>query len=535
MPGFPGVDFVEVEGQLLLRFQPTPDRPPLTAHALRELLLDAGYGQWFILDEALPEVAERCQGEDATAFEAPVAERRDGSFELEIARDAMFAWVTVQPPKGGAPVTPNQIVQGLAEVGVVFGIDEAALQQVCAAPEGGHVVAAVGKPARNGDDARFELLVDVTRDRAPKVDDQGLIDFRELGDIPLVEAGQPLMRIIPDTAGFLGRNIRAEVLEPIRGKPGQFATDLPGAAVAEGDANLLCASLKGLPVRLSDGVMVEQVVHFSGASIASGNITFDGTVYIDGDVLNGMKVQATGDIIVSGTVEGGQLDAGGSIKVLGGVIAKASLKAGDSVSVRFIENSQIDAGVGIAIDNMALQSDLQAGNQIVVGIESPKRGRLVGGSARAMMLIKTPLLGDPASAVTHVLVGVNPVLEAESQELARLLDKQRADEENLNKLIQHLSKQGDKTGLLDRAQATWQQALQAIGELMARKDELDKKMALFGKARVEIGVGLSGAVDLAFGKTVRPLRRPYDDGSFSVEDGLILFTPREGDAAAVDG
>jgi uncharacterized protein (DUF342 family) len=534
MPGFPGVEFVDAEGQLLLRHRATLDRPPLTVDALRELLSQAGYGGWFCLDDDLPAVVERCNTEEAP-FDAPVAERRDASFELEIADDAMCAWATLTPAQGGAALTPNAIVQALAEAGVVFGVDEAALEQVCALPEGGRVVAALGKPARNGDDARFEMLVEVTRDRAPKVDDQGLIDFRELGDIPLVEAGQPLMRIVPDTAGFLGRNIRAEVIEPIRGRPEQFATDLPGACLANNDANLLCAALKGLPVKLSNGVMVEQVVHFSGASIASGNITFDGTVHIDGDVLNGMKVQATGDILVTGTVEGGHLEAGGSIKVLGGVIAQAKLQAGDSVSARFVENAEIDAGVGIAIDNMALQSQLQAGNQIVVGIESPKRGRLVGGSARAMMLIRTPLLGDPASAVTHVLVGVNPVLEAQYQEVTHLLDKQRLEEENLNKLIQHLSKQGDKTGLLDRAQATWQKALQSIGELMSRKDELDKQMDLFAKARVDIGVGLSGAVNLAFGKTVRLIRRPYDDGSFSMEDGLILFTPSEGDALAVDG
>ncbi|RZI80963.1 MAG: DUF342 domain-containing protein [Rubrivivax sp.] len=534
MPVVSGVDLVENNGQLNLRHQPVADRPPVQVDLIRDMIAEAGCAHWCVLDDALTEAVRRCNQEEA-AFELTVAERRDASFELEIADDAMSAWLWLTPAKGGADLTPNDLVQAMAEAGVVFGVDLPALQQLCASNQGGRVLAAQGKPPKPGEDARFELLVDVTRDRSPKVDEHGLIDFRELGDIPLVEAGQSLMRVYPATAGILGRNIRAEVLEPVPGRPGQFPDNLTGACVAENDKNLLCAAVKGQPVRVDNGVMVEQVVHFSGASIASGNISFDGTVHVDGDVLNGMKVQATGDIVVTGTVEGGHLEAGGSIKVFGGIIAHAHLHAGDSVSARFVENSEIDAGVGIAIDDMALQSQLQAGNQIVIGIEAPKRGRLVGGSARAMMLIRTPLLGDPASAITQVLVGVNPALEAEYQEVLRLLEKQRVEEENLNKLIQHLTKQGDKTGLLNRAQATWQQLLQAMGDAMSRKEDLDKQMAMVTKAQVDIGVGLSGAVDLAFGKTVRPLRRGYDSGSFSMEDGLILFTPKDGDSAEVNG
>jgi len=89
--------------------------------------------------------------------------------------------------------------------------------------------------------------------------------------------------------------------------------------------------------------------------------------------------------------------------------------------------------------------------------------------------------------------------------------------------------------LLDRVKATWEQSRHAIGRLLSRKADLDERMGLFTKARVDIGVGLSGSVDLVFGRTVRLLRRPYEDGSFSMEDGLILFTPRDGDSATVEG
>lgn len=533
MSGYPGVELIEADGQLLLAHQAVPDRPPLSLDAAKALVAQAGFGDWQLLEDALKDAVRR-SGTDES-FQIPIAERLDAQFELELARDAMTAWVTTTPARGGKPLDASDLVLALAQAGVLYGIDEAALQQACDAPGGGRVVAALGKPAKNGEDAYFEMLVDVTRDRRPKVDENGLIDFRELGDIPVVEAEQALMRIVPETVGFLGRNLRAEVLEPVKGRAVSFALNLPGARVDDQDPRLLRAIFKGQPVQMGDGVMVEQVVYFKGASMASGNIAFDGTVHIEGDVLTGMKVKASGDIIVTGTVDGGHLDAGGSIRVGGGVIAHAIVKAGDSVSSRFVENSQVEAGIGIAVDSMALQSQLQAGNQIVVGTQSPTRGRLVGGSARAMMLIRTPLLGDPSSTVTQVLVGVSPVLEAEYQDVLGLIAKQNAEEENLGKLVQHLGKQGDKAEVLERVRAAWSQALQALGALLVRKDELEKQMALFDKARVEVGVGVSGAVDLSFGKVHRRLRHVYDIGAFSVDQGQVLFTGPDGDPAVMDG
>lgn len=533
MSGYPGVELIEADGQLLLAHQPVPDRPPLTLDAAKALIAQAGFADWFLLEDALKDAVSRSSTDEA--FQLPIAERLDAQFELELARDAMTAWATVTPAKGGKPLDVSDLVLALAQAGVLFGIDEAALQQICAAPAGGRVVAAVGKPAKNGEDAYFEMLVDVTRDRRPKVDENGLIDFRELGDIPVVEAEQALMRIVPETVGYLGRNLRAEVLEPVKGRSVSFALNLPGAKVDDQDQNLLRAVFKGQPVQMGDGVMVEQVVYFKGASMASGNIAFDGTVHIEGDVLTGMKVKASGDIIVTGTVDGGHLDAGGSIRVGGGVIAHAVVQAGDSVSSRFVENSRVEAGIGIAVDSMVLQSQLQAGNQIVVGTQSPTRGRLVGGSARAMMLIRTPLLGDPSSTVTQVLVGVSPVLEAEYQEVLGLITKQNAEEENLGKLVQHLSKQVGKAEVLERVRSTWSEALKALGGLLVRKDDLEKQMALFDKARVEIGAGVSGAVDLSFGKVHRRLRHVYDIGAFSIDEGQVLFTGPDGDPAVVDG
>lgn len=527
MVEYPGLAFSEDKGRLLASITSSSDRPLLDLEALHGLIMRSGFSQWHLSDEALLKLVADYNANDIET-DLMIGECAGASFALEIADDAMQVGLTIVPASGGKSIRPEDVFLALGEAGVTFGIDQAAVKAACESTETVRVLAAVGLPAVNGGDARFELLVAEARDRVPQLDEHGFVDFRELGEIPTVEAEQALMRRIPPTAGTAGRNVRGEVLEPSPGRNVEFAENLLGAYVAHDDANLLRAVFNGQPVCRGNGVMVEQVLHVRNVNMASGNISFDGTVHIEGEVLPGMKVNASGDIIVGDVVDGAQLEAGGDVHVSGGIIAKAHVRAGGSVSARFVENSQVFAGVTIAIDDTALQSDLQANNQILVGLKSPQRGRLAGGSARTMMLIRTPILGSPSGGVTHLLLGVNPELEARYQELLKTIAKRREEEDNLEKLVKHLTTHGDKAGMLDRAKASWQQAIQAWAKLLPERDDIERQLALVAEAKVDVGSCVEGAVDMTFGKKVLHLRQPHETGVFSLEEERIIFTDLAG-------
>ncbi len=529
MNDYPGLAFATNENQLVASLRPSVERPPLDLDGLHEALSHAGYGTWQLSEEALATLVESYNS-PGIELELTIGERRDAGFTLEIAADAMQAWISVTPARGGKALAADALCAALDEAGVIFGIDQVAVAAVCAASATQTVertLIASGTAAQNGEDARFELLVTDARDRQPHVDEKGLIDFRDLGEIPSVTAEQPLMRRIPPTTGTAGRNVRSEAVEPVPGANLPFADNLVGAYVAADDANLLRAVFSGQPVRCGNGVNVEPILNFRNVNMATGNISFDGTVRIEGEVLPGMKVRASGDIVVGGVVDGAELKADGDIRIGGGIIAKARVEAGGAVSARFVENSQVAAGTTIAVDDTVLQSDLQANNQIVVGLKSP-RGRLAGGSARAMMLIQVPTLGSPTGGVTSLLLGVNPVLEAKYQQLQKTIDKQREDESNLEKLIKHLTTHGDKAGMLERAKASWQKSLQAWAKLLSERDELERELALNATARVVVDAGVEGAVDLTICKKVLRLRRSYETGSFSLDGEHIVFTDMMG-------
>ena len=528
MNEYPGLVFVETAGRLMASLGARAEHPILHSDAVRAQLAQAGFSKWTLSDDVLVTLAERYNN-STTECEMPLDAACDSSFALEIGADAMQAWVSVVPAVGGKVLETDDIYLKLDEAGVTFGVDQKAVATACAASEAGRFLVAAGVPVENGQNAGFELLITDARDRAPHVDEHGLIDFRDLGAIPTVHAEQPLMRRTPPTTGVAGRTIRGQVLEPEPGKNEAFVEHLTGAYVAKDDANLLRAVFSGQPVRCGNGVNVEPILRVRNVNVASGNISFDGTVNIEGEVLPGMKVQATGDIIVGDVVDGAELEAGGDIRVSGGIIAKAHVRAGGSVAARFVENAHVLAGTTIAIDDSALQSDLQANIQILIGVDSPQRGRLAGGSARAMMLIQTPILGAPTSGVTSLLLGVNPVLEAQYRELLQKIEKLKSEEENLEKLVKHLGKQGDKAaGLLARAKASWQESIKAWGRALPERDDLERQLALIAGARIDVGVSLVGAVDVTFASKVQHVRKTYDSGTISVQADRIVFTDPEG-------
>ena len=193
------------------------------------------------------------------------------------------------------------------------------------------------------------------------------------------------------------------------------------------DPHLLVAAISGCPVVTKNGVMVEAIYRVKNVDLQGGNITYDGGVHVAGDVHSGMTVKATGDIQVEGTVENAMLEAGGDVTVKSGIIGSdddqdpsskkihATIKCGGSCTVKFAQNAHIFAGNGIFINETSIQSELTAAHQIIVGDKDSRKGDLIGGEARAAMLVRAHNIGSDESPKTVVIAGDNKYLNERLQ------------------------------------------------------------------------------------------------------------------------
>ncbi|MDR0293329.1 MAG: FapA family protein, partial [Oscillospiraceae bacterium] len=238
----------------------------------------------------------------------------DAQLTVTVSPDGMRAELFISPPEpGGNPPDENRIRGALSEKKITAGIDEARLRQLAVSPV--YNIAfpiAAGTPAVNGENAVVKTLIHTESDIRPKELPDGSVDYKDLGIIHTVVKGDVLCEKTPPTPGTPGVNVYGAALPP---RPGKDAPLPAGKNTVISDDKLrLMAACDGHADLVGRKIQVLNTFTVRGnVSNATGNINFLGHVLVDGSVLTGFIVQATGNISVNGTVEGAKIIAGGNI------------------------------------------------------------------------------------------------------------------------------------------------------------------------------------------------------------------------------
>ncbi|QBK04884.1 DUF342 domain-containing protein [Hylemonella gracilis] len=247
-----GIDSLVLSEQgmrVIAQVSAAESRTPLTGGTVRNLLDQAGFGAWMILDDGVGVLVEQWES-NPESFEIAIAEKRDASVMVGVAADSSVAWLQVAPARGGKTLQRADVARAMQQAGVVFGIDEKAVLVACKAVMSTKIEVAFQKPAVDGADAEFKLLIKTVAVRVPQVNEDGLIDFRELGDIPFVQPGTPLMRRIPATQGVPGRDVRGNAVHPSPGIDTPFANVLKGVRYSPATSTCWKPTSRASPCRL---------------------------------------------------------------------------------------------------------------------------------------------------------------------------------------------------------------------------------------------------------------------------------------------
>ncbi|MBW8018031.1 MAG: DUF342 domain-containing protein, partial [Planctomycetes bacterium] len=167
--------------------------------------------------------------------------------------------------------------------------------------------------------------------------------------------------------------------------------------------------LKGRQVTVTPLFTVKKDIDFS-----TGNIDFIGSVIVKGDVKSGFKIKAKNDVQVNGVVEDAFIESGGSVLLKRGFIGKDDGKiiAQEEVRALFCENENITCEGDIYIKDYVMNSNIQAGGNLVV---KGKAGLIVGGEIYAAKGIEAKVIGNENHAPTNLFVGVDEKIKNEMQ------------------------------------------------------------------------------------------------------------------------
>ncbi|WP_092138936.1 DUF342 domain-containing protein [Cupriavidus sp. YR651] len=516
-------------------FSPETGRMPPDRAALEARLEEHGWRGARLDQAAVIAFLTQCQLTDRDV-DAVIGSILDGAFELEITADKLSLLLTLMPPEGGRPIAVEDIAAAAASMNVVALLDMAAIGVALEAGscEGREI--ARGVAAVPGEAARFDSLVQPRKPVQVENEDDR-VDLRDLGSLLLVNPGTALMRRTPAKQGkdgmdVLGKAIPAEVMVDT-----PYAADLTGVAVDPNNPNLLLAVIAGSPRVMPNGVIVSPVVDVEAVDLHSGNVNFDGSLRVSGDIRTGMTVRVTGDVVVSGTIEAARVEAGGDVIVKGGIIGKAetahggdpndiaSVRTKGAVHARYIQNAVVEAATEVIVESGIRQSDVSAGERVVVGTPTGQ-GSISGGRTRALLAVNTAILGAPAGSATTVQVGLNPFADEQKAEVEGRRRKVLEEQAKLQQLVAFFAKNPERAvgDIREKARATMYKINRDLFELDAEIARLAEQIKPSNEAVIAVSRRIHGGVTLQVGHKVLKVMEDKSGGQVRVVDDRITVT-----------
>ncbi len=119
---------------------------------------------------------------------------------------------------------------------------------------------------------------------------------------------------------------------------------------------------------VDEKIIVNNIYEVAGnVGSSTGDITFDGSIVVHGNVITGFRVEATEDIEVMGGVEGATILAGGMITLHSGIqgMGKSNIQCGGDLHTKFIEQADVACG-GNIYSEAILHSKVSCKGEIIV-------------------------------------------------------------------------------------------------------------------------------------------------------------------------
>lgn len=540
-----GLDFFvnETGNRLIARFSPTPQLVTIGEEAVRQMLHDRGFSEddYPLYPDRLADLVRGI--EQRRSFEMEIGGPVDARVDVYVSRDQVQAGIQITPALGkGLPVTRSMLDEVLQKNRIVRGLDEALLDQLFSddtlsrQTEPCCYLIAFGKKPVDGKDGEMIPLVEQMSERRPKVlkGTRDQVDFRELGDFPVLPEETPLFKLTEPEPGEDGFSVSGKLLKAYHGKEKKLKLD-SSVRADYADRRTYVSAIKGMPVFTDQGVHVENILKIEEVSLASGNIRFDGSVQVKQGVNPGMLLEATGDIKIGGLVDNATVLSGGNIEIGGGIIGQKSpspkatepskenalVRAKGTIKARFIQDAWVESNASIMAQKLIMHSRLWAADSVKLS----GAGQLVGGHTLAKDYIEAGQLGTLASVPTLLEVGPLDAVRDEMSQVQQKLKEGMEQAKQLKALIHRIREEKrrisqEKKDQILKARETISSALAALEE---RRSELEAEMQSRRKARVKALKKAYSGCNIVIADTGRVLKEDFGKTTFYLEAGEILL------------
>ena len=286
-----------------------------------------------------------------------------------------------------------------------------------------------------GKDARVEFFFNTDYLTAGGMTEDGVMDFKERGEIPLVEEGTVLAEKIPLVASRNGHNIYGDQVETVPGK--DIAIKYGSGVKISEDGIKLIADVTGFPkFSLAGRIFVHKEYITQGdVDYETGHIDFDGNVNVKGRVKSGFRVKGNDIKIIE--LDGGILTADGNVRVAGG-INEGKIYAKGNIYAKFIHNSEVSCMGNVFIEKEIVDSEIECSGRCVV-----ENGKIISSQIIANLGVTARNIGTEKAEPCTIKVGHDIFTK---KELKNIKDKL----ESIEKQIQLHGKKKEELNIENR-------------------------------------------------------------------------------------
>lgn len=486
-------------------------------------------------------------GKSATRI---IGKRKNAELRILVSEDRMYVEARIITAYGGSPVTSNQIVKQAQMEEVNYGFDKTAIVELAKKAAKGRPgmeigqVIARGMEAVNGANARLEQLVMSAKDRIlrPQEDDSGNVDMRNLGKIISVKPGTPIMRKHPATRGTSGVNVFGEHIETVDGSDIELKAG-EGTYIDPKDPNVLLAECIGLPKVIDNGMAVVDVFEVPRVDVSTGHVEYSGSVIVNGDVGEGMRIIAKGDVNISGYVDSAYIEASGDIVIgqaaIGKQLDESQLESGASCSTKIISEGNVyinhaqyvdvDCQKKLVVSKQLLHSTVSA-YSVHVGKEDKPDGKVIGGQFKLQHSLETGSIGATSGTKTHI--NLNQRFERIKEKKAQLQEEIETQKRILAEIktavehIKFLPHNEERKKLLGECVSNFDNHKALIQQYTKQLKLLEQKQSqIFSVVYVQANEKLYVGVDVEISRDKQHCKREYGPSKIHLKDGKLTVTP----------
>lgn len=334
------------------------------------------------------------------------------NFSISVSADELEAYIRIQGAEG--ELHREDIESFLEEQGIVKGLIQEQIGEILKDDYDGRFVrVAAGEKPERGKDGWYEFFFDTELDRTPKVQENGFVDYRAVKWFEYVESGTTIAYYHEAEEGTDGYTVTGKTIPALKGKEMSMLTGKGFLLLPDKKTYLAAVSGK---IELHDlRLEISKLFILEDLTLVTGNLEYDGSVYVRGNIGSGTTLKATEDIVVDGAVESAVIECGGSVLLRQGANASGngSIRAEKSVVGKFFEAIKVYAGENIQADYY-LNCDLYAENLIFA---EGRVGAVMGGTAYAAMGFRIFDAGNKVGIATLLKMGTGIQMQQKVTEL----------------------------------------------------------------------------------------------------------------------